>query len=1089
MRFRILTFICILMLCTCAAAETVIDGTAEIGDYAYERSSITSAIIKNSVKRIGEGAFYYCTDLKSVSLPEGLSEIGDYAFDHCLQLEEINIPSSVKRIGESAFSYNQSLEALTISEGVEEIGAYAFSYCVSLKSITLPSTIKSVDEGAFMGMRNLEYLYVPAGAVFSGKNMFENCPKLKIQYSSGTNVTSYIKASNISYEEINSLTIEKAEITQVKFTGKSTDALSVDCAPYLGIRYFPNIDAVKSAVGTGRLSETALNVLKTISSKLFVSSKAGEQSQIGTISSLWGEYYVHSNGNRGNKEFDGIHEGVDVYASSGAYVHSLTDGIVKLKYGDAYGTIVIENDGYYITYMHCKNSFVNEGEYVSKGDLIGQQGKVGTGGEHVHIEIKKSFSGKYYTNSDDTLNSYTGMGEQDFYTVLSILMGDETRLSATDRSGEATRLIGKDITSISSKVGQVSFANRTGAQITTLDLANISKHGLVLNWSAENAVNYRCKAILLSHTPTGEDNESDTALETLAKKSGDDLTSLIIPKSMLTNEHYIKVAVGAYGADGSETWEWLGFYIIDSANAIPRIIGAPIVSPESGTDGDTYTVKALTPAGTKSVAISYLDGNSIKNAKEFTESTADSIDKTVADGKCWEWTLSYTFQSTGAEESGYMRDTYLRTSFDGTKWSEAAKTNHFIVKPVNHNKFDESTYQLTGNMANDLVGIAKTQIGYQGSNKENDLLGILKDGEKNGDWQKYSSETGLIQNDAWCATFVSWCASKAGIGESIIPHSAGAGTYRRIGTPHKIWGDNFDQPIQKGITYTPKAGDLAVFMPRDDNNKLYNSYDLSSHVAIVEQACWKNDMLYVTIIHGNTKDNIVKRAEFKVNTKEYGSDAYWFQLFVTPDYPADTPAITPTPPNSTLPSQTDSYEYSDYTDITLEQIDAFIKHYGSSILNNTTSLYSTYSEQYGVPGTTSLKDAFAGCTVEQVQTMTPAEIIFRVCKSQDCNVVYILATLQKEQGLMTATTGLTGRIKWATGYGIYDPNKETKYAGFIQQVYWCARQQKIYETAGYSVAEAYGKYSPTSDGNASFSHFYSTYYKPYAAKMDSIISR
>lgn len=43
-----------------------------------------SYIIPNSVKRIESGAFYYCTNLKSVTLPDGLESIGDCAFDFCI---------------------------------------------------------------------------------------------------------------------------------------------------------------------------------------------------------------------------------------------------------------------------------------------------------------------------------------------------------------------------------------------------------------------------------------------------------------------------------------------------------------------------------------------------------------------------------------------------------------------------------------------------------------------------------------------------------------------------------------------------------------------------------------------------------------------------------------------------------------------------------------------------------------------------------------------------------------------------------------------------------------------------------------------
>lgn len=58
-----------------------------------------SYIIPSGVKRIESGAFYYCTNLKSVVLPDGLESIGDCAFDFCTGLRSLTLPASLKSIG------------------------------------------------------------------------------------------------------------------------------------------------------------------------------------------------------------------------------------------------------------------------------------------------------------------------------------------------------------------------------------------------------------------------------------------------------------------------------------------------------------------------------------------------------------------------------------------------------------------------------------------------------------------------------------------------------------------------------------------------------------------------------------------------------------------------------------------------------------------------------------------------------------------------------------------------------------------------------------------------------------------------------
>lgn len=63
----------------------------------------------------------------------------------------------------------------------------------------------------------------------------------------------------------------------------------------------------------------------------------------------------------------------------------------------------------------------------------------------------------------------------------------------------------------------------------------------------------------------------------------------------------------------------------------------------------------------------------------------------------------------------------------------------------------ENTYVNTGDMRADIIGVAKTQVGYRESGNRT----------KYGEW--YGSPT-----IAWCAVFIAWCANQAGIPTSII---------------------------------------------------------------------------------------------------------------------------------------------------------------------------------------------------------------------------------------------------------------------------------------------------------------------------------
>jgi len=120
------------------------DGITAIGTYAFCYVFATEFDVADSVKTIGEGAFYCANKVTSITLPHSLEQIGSSAFYKCLKLENISISRKVKSIGLSAFEGCSALNKVEFESDymTVSIGNKAFLNCPLLSSITLPRNAK-----------------------------------------------------------------------------------------------------------------------------------------------------------------------------------------------------------------------------------------------------------------------------------------------------------------------------------------------------------------------------------------------------------------------------------------------------------------------------------------------------------------------------------------------------------------------------------------------------------------------------------------------------------------------------------------------------------------------------------------------------------------------------------------------------------------------------------------------------------------------------------------------------------------------------------------------------------------------------------
>ena len=119
--------------------ENAFRGRNRENDNLRSGDEITSVIIPNGVRKIGQGAFADCRKLTDVTLPDTVEEIREIAFRGCTSLVSANIPAGLKVMGLRAFSTCGELSNLTIPAGTGAIdwqGANHFANCGKLPSDT-----------------------------------------------------------------------------------------------------------------------------------------------------------------------------------------------------------------------------------------------------------------------------------------------------------------------------------------------------------------------------------------------------------------------------------------------------------------------------------------------------------------------------------------------------------------------------------------------------------------------------------------------------------------------------------------------------------------------------------------------------------------------------------------------------------------------------------------------------------------------------------------------------------------------------------------------------------------------------------------
>lgn len=149
--------------------------------------------------------------------------------------------------------------------------------------------------------------------------------------------------------------------------------------------------------------------------------------------------------------------------------------------------------------------------------------------------------------------------------------------------------------------------------------------------------------------------------------------------------------------------------------------------------------------------------------------------------------------------------------------------------------------KLFGTTRNNLLTVAKSQVGYHESSSSRSLQGTSKGGGNYTEFGRFYGYNGV----PWCAIFVNWVARENGISYNVVPKECAVRLYYSFfQKKHRAYSWNTVRTKKR----IPKEGDIIFYS--------YSYRATTHHIGYVQSCTYKGSKIILKVVEGNHKNKV-----------------------------------------------------------------------------------------------------------------------------------------------------------------------------------------------------------------------------------------